>query len=153
MCIFALLCIVVYCVNGLRLPKGPGTMNMPVTENLAAHLDGLGFSMEELARRAGGGLSTWYRIRSQRKGWLSEATVAMLAKGLGISRDQLLQIAMGTPVEARGHPCAGKPSELADLCRAWPSLDESTRAMVLAVARAAVEKQGREGCQDGSATA
>lgn len=116
-------------------------MMLPMTEPLAAYLDALPISMETLAERAGGGRATWYRIRRQRKGWLSEATVAMLAKGLGITEDDLMRIALGTPGDARGHPCAGKPSELADLCRAWPSLDESTRSMVLAVARAAVEKQ------------
>jgi len=126
---------------------------LPMTEHLAAYLDALPFSMETLTERAGGGRATWYRIRRNRKGWLTDATVAMLAKGLGIPEDELLRITLGAPAAGREHPCAGKPRELADLCRAWPHLDESTRSMVLAVARAAVEKQGREGSQGDSASA
>lgn len=115
-------------------------MTLPVTEPLAAYLDSLPYSMEVLGERARGGVTVWYRIRRMRKGWLTDATVAMLARGLGITEDELLRITLGVPAAARDHPCEGKPRELADLCRAWPDLDESTRAMVLAVARAAVEK-------------
>lgn len=117
-------------------------MTLPITEALAQYLDKVGYSMESLADRAGGGVTIWYRIRRTRKGWLTDATVAMLAHGLGITEDELLRITLGVPAEARGHPCEGKPPELADLCHAWPDLDESTRAMVLAMARAALEKRG-----------
>lgn len=114
-------------------------MNMPITERLAAYLDALPYSMEELARRAGGGLSTWYRIRSQRKGWLAESSVALLTRGLAISEEDLLRIALGTPLY-QGMPPEGPP-ELRELYAAYGTLDAGTQDMVMAMARAALKKR------------
>lgn len=120
-------------------------MVLPVTEALAKYLDNLGCSMETLAERAGGGLTTWYRLRRMRKGWLNEETAAMLARGLGVTEEELLRIVLGLPPSGPDHPCVGKPKLLSDLCRVWGDLDDSTQEMVAAVIAAAIKKASAGG--------
>jgi hypothetical protein len=115
-------------------------MALPVTEDLADYLDRLPYSMEVLAERAGGGLTVWYRIRRNRKGWLADPTVAMLARGLGITEPELARIALGWP-KASQLVDAG-PIELRELSAAYGGLDAGTQDMVMAVARAALKKRG-----------
>lgn len=81
-------------------------MDLPITEHLARYLDDLPYSMEALAQRAGGGLYTWYRIKRQRKGTLQAKSVAMLAKGLGVTEDELARIAV--PPRPEGNAVAVK---------------------------------------------
>jgi hypothetical protein len=121
-------------------------MSMSVTERLAAYLDGLPYPMEELARRAGGGVYTWYRIRRDRRGWLTDRSAKMLARGLGISQQELLGIAMG-PVKSTARSEEEWPVELRELCAAFRDLDPHTQNMVLAMAKAALKKcGGSAGC-------
>lgn len=120
-------------------------MRLIVTDRLRRYILNREEGLSEIIRRAGRGKHSIYAAVRGDTSTLNDSTTAALACGLGLTEDELLRLALGH-AQAGGNggetdPCAGKPEVLRDLCQAWEHLDETARAMIEAVARAALDRR------------
>lgn len=108
-------------------------------ENLAAYIrktrEDKGFTVEEVAERSRGGISQAYVNKIENGGVknVSPEKLSALAKGLSISEEEMFAIVRGRNVN--------EVDRFTDFFGEGEELTEHERAVVLAVARAAIQQQ------------